>query len=100
MSSDILELSLFSSTYGTILTSIKFNNFGTQCLNGPRYLFHSFCCTTQCIFEPLHVYKPSFNMDKYSTYLKMEHFSYKSGCDVCNCTHIEASKGRAGLNYR
>ena len=44
---------------------IKFNNFGTWNLNGPRHLFYSFCCTTQHIFEPLHVYKPGFNMDKY-----------------------------------
>ena len=52
--------------YGTILTFIKFNNFGTQRLNGPRHSFHSFCCRTWCIlFEPLRVYEPSFNMDKY-----------------------------------
>ena len=44
---------------------IKFNNFGTQHLNGPSCWFHSFCCTTRHIFEPLHVYEPGFNMDKY-----------------------------------
>ena len=48
-----------------ILTFIKFNNFGSQHLNGPRHLFHSFCCTTWRIFEPLRVYEPGFNMDKY-----------------------------------
>ena len=51
--------------YGTILTFIKFNNFGTWRLNGPMCLFHSFCCTTQYIFELLHVYEPGFNTDKY-----------------------------------
>ena len=47
------------------LRFIKFNNFGTQHLNGPRRLFLSFCCTTRRIFEPLHVFEPGFNMDKY-----------------------------------
>ena len=42
----------FSLMYGTILTFIKFNNFGTRCLNRPKHLFHLFCYTTQCIFEP------------------------------------------------
>ena len=51
--------------YGTILVFTKFNNFGTRRLNGPRRLFHSFCCTTRRIFEPLHVYEPGFNTDKY-----------------------------------
>ena len=57
--------------FGTILRFINFNNFGTWRLNGPRHLFHSFCCTTWCIFEPLCVYEPlcvfepGFNMDKY-----------------------------------
>ena len=51
--------------YGTIIAFIKLNNFGTRHLNEPRHLFHSFCCTTQCIFEPLQVYEPGFNMDKY-----------------------------------
>ena len=51
--------------YGTIIVFIKFNNFGTRSLNEPRHLFHSFCCTTQRIFEPLGVYEPGFNMDKY-----------------------------------
>ena len=32
------------------------NNYGTQCFNRPRHLFHSFRCTTWHIFEPLHVY--------------------------------------------
>ena len=48
--------------HGTILAFIKFNNFGTR--HWPRRLFHSFCCTTWCIFEPL--YEPGFNTDKYS----------------------------------
>ena len=46
---------------------IKFNNFGIWHLNGPRHLFLSFCCTTWCIFEPLRVFEPSFNTDKYGT---------------------------------
>ena len=45
--------------------SIKFNNFGTRHLNGPKHLFYSFCCTTRHIFEPLRVYEPGFNTDKY-----------------------------------
>ena len=45
----------------------KFNNFGTRQLNGPRHLFISFCCTIRCIFEPLRVYEPGFNTDKYGT---------------------------------
>ena len=62
--------------YGNILTFIKFNNFGTQGLNGPRHLFHSFCCTTRHIFEPLHVYEPGFNTDKYGSGLKGIRFLY------------------------
>ena len=30
-----------------------------------RHLLHSFCCTTQCILQPMHVYEPSFIMHKY-----------------------------------
>ena len=63
---EISRISLFSLLYGTILTFIKFNNFGTRCSNEPRPLFHSFYCTTQHIFEPLHIYESSFTMDKYS----------------------------------
>ena len=55
--------------YGTILTFNKFNNFGTQHLNGPRRLFHSFYYTTQRIFKSERVYEPGFNMDKYGTYI-------------------------------
>ena len=51
--------------YGTILAFNKLNNFGTWRLNGPRRLFYSFCCTTRHIFEPLCVYEPGFNTDKY-----------------------------------
>ena len=47
--------------YGTILTFIKFNNFGTRHLNEPMHLFHAFCVTIQHIFEPLLVYEPSLN---------------------------------------
>ena len=54
--------------YDTILMFIKLDNFGLQHLNRSRHLFHSFCCTTCHIFEPLHVYESSFNMDKYSNY--------------------------------
>ena len=31
---------------------------------------------------------------------KTECFSYKGGCGICECTHIEALKRRAGLGYR
>ena len=55
--------------YSTILRFIRFNNFGTWRLNGPRHLFHSFCCTTRCAFKPLRVYEPAFNMDKYDIYI-------------------------------
>ena len=64
-SREISRISLFSLTFGTILRFIKFNNFDTRHLNGPRLLFLSFCCTTHHIFEPLHVFEPGFNMDKY-----------------------------------
>ena len=36
--------------------------------HGTRHLFHSFCCTAWHIFEPLLVYEPGFNMDKYGMY--------------------------------
>ena len=51
------------------LRFIKFNNFGTRCLNEPRRLFLSFCCTTRRIFEPLRVFQPGFNTDKYGMYV-------------------------------
>ena len=51
----------------TILLFIKFNNGGTWSLNGPRCLFHLFCCNTRHIFELLCVYEPGFNTDKYGT---------------------------------
>ena len=54
--------------YGTILAFIKLNSFGTRRLNGLRRLLHSFCCTSRHIFEqPLRVYEPGFNTDKYGT---------------------------------
>ena len=37
--------------FGTILMFIKFNNVGTWCLNGPRHLFLSFCCSTRSIIS-------------------------------------------------
>ena len=52
--------------YDTILTFIKFINFGTQRLNSPKHLFLSFYCTTWCVFEPLYVYDRGINTDKYS----------------------------------
>ena len=55
--------------FDTTVKFIKFNNFGTRHLNGPRHLFLSFCCTTQRIFEPLRVFEPGFNMHKYGTLL-------------------------------
>ena len=51
--------------YDTILAFKKFNDLGTRHLNGPRCLLHSFCCITWHIFEPLRVYEPGFNTDKY-----------------------------------
>ena len=69
--------------HGTILIFIKFNNFGTWHLNKPRGLFHSFCCTTQYIFEPLHVYELCFNMDKYNNY-----FAFAEFVCVCVCVHV------------
>ena len=54
--------------YNSILTLIKFNNLGTQHLNEPRHLFHSFCCASQCIFDLMLVYEPVFNTDKYGTF--------------------------------
>ena len=69
VSREMLRIGLFSLTYGTTLTSVKFNNYSTQRLNGPRRLFHSFCCTTiQHMFEPLYVYEPGFYTDKYGNY--------------------------------
>ena len=54
----------------TILRLIKFfNNFGIWCLNGPRHLFLSFCCNTWHILEPLRVFEPRFNTDKYGMYV-------------------------------
>ena len=55
--------------FGTVLRFIKFNNFDTQHLNGPRCLFILFCCTTRCIFDPLRVFEPGFNMDKYGMHV-------------------------------
>ena len=63
-----IENKLIFHEYGTILTFIKFNKFGIRCLNDFRRLLHSFCCTTQRIFEPLRVYEPGFNTDKYGTF--------------------------------
>ena len=48
---------------------IKSSHFDIRHLNKPRRLFPSFCCTTQCIFEPLRVYEPCFNTDKYGIYM-------------------------------
>ena len=62
--------------YGTIFTFIKLNNFDTRRLNDPRRLFHSFCCTTRRIFEPLRVYEPGFNTDKYGMYILVEGYCY------------------------
>ena len=87
--------------YGTILTFTKFNNFGTQRLNGPRHLFHSFCCTTRRIFEPLHrvhVYEPGFNTDKYGTlppHLKGScGLEYNRNIYICKLTALENNYGK------
>ena len=71
-----------------MLTFIKFNNFGTRHLNGPRHLFHLFCCTTQRIFEPLRVYEPSFNTDKYGTHIAIDDFKK---CNLKKGIQIRAS---------
>ena len=68
--------------YGTILTFIKLTNFDTQCLNGPRRLFPSFCYATRCIFELLRVYEPGSNTDKYGTC-----FILPSSCMNYRCLH-------------
>ena len=47
-------------------------------LNGPRHLFLSFCCNARCVFEPLRVFEPGFNTDKYGTYCTMA-FHFKIG---------------------
>ena len=44
------------------LIFIKFNNLAIWHLNGFWYII-SFCCTTQDILEPMHVYELSFSMD-------------------------------------
>ena len=64
-----IEDKFISLMYGTILMFIKFNNFGTWRSNSLKHLFHSFCCTTQHIFELLRVYELNFNKDKYGTWL-------------------------------
>ena len=87
--------------YSTILTFIRFNNFGTWHLNGPRHLFHPFCCTTRRIFESLRVYEPGFSMDKYGMYICMYNLLCMYVCMyvrtyirmyvltyVCNCAYI------------
>ena len=48
--------------YGTILTFIKINNFDICHLDRSSHLFHSFLLHYA---EPLCVYEPSFNTDKY-----------------------------------
>ena len=66
--------------YSTILKFIKLNNFDTRHLNGPRHLFPSFCYATRHLFEPLHVYEPGFNTDKYGkcffTFLSLIWFKF------------------------
>ena len=63
----ISRISLFPITFGTILMFSKFNNFDTRRLSESRRLFLSFCCTIRRVFEPLHVFEPGFNTDKYGT---------------------------------
>ena len=53
---------------GHILKAISRCNLGTQRFDEPRHLFHSFCCTIRCIFEPMCAYELRFNMDKYSNH--------------------------------
>ena len=62
-----LENKLISLTFGTILRFIKVNNFDTRHLNRSRHLFLSFYCATWRIYEPLHVFEPGFNTNKYGT---------------------------------
>ena len=63
--------------YNNILTLIKFNNLGMQHLYEPRRLFHSFCCATRCIFEPLCVYELVFNTDKYGIFQTLYMYDVK-----------------------
>ena len=55
--------------FSTISRFIKFNNLGIRRLNGLRYLFLSFCSTTRRIFEPLRIFEPGFNTDKYGKWI-------------------------------
>ena len=52
----------------------------------------------------LSLYKLLFSLQHSFKWLytsnKMEHFSYKGGCDGYGSVHIEVFKRRAGLGYR
>ena len=52
---EISRMHSFFLMHNTILLFNKLNNCGTQCLNGPRHLFHVFYCNAQCIIESLYV---------------------------------------------
>ena len=67
------------------LRFIKFNNFGTRHLNGPRHLFLSFSCTIRHIFGPLCVFEPGFNTDKYGMYVCMH---MRMCLSVCVCMFV------------
>ena len=51
----------------------------------------------------LALYKPLLRLYSHLKQLyisnKTKCFSYKGGCGMCGCTHIEAFKRRAGLGY-
>ena len=64
------------------LMFIKINNFGIQHLNGYRHLFHSFYYTTRIVFEPLHVYKLSFNMVYLFLIVVLDTFTMSMTCGV------------------
>ena len=64
------------------LMFIKINNFGIQHLNGSRHLFHSFYYTTRIVFEPLHVYKLSFNMVYLFLIVVLDTFTMSMTCGV------------------
>ena len=64
------------------LMFIKINNFGIQHLNGYRHLFHPFCYTTRIVFEPLHVYKLSFNMVYLFLIVVLDTFTMSMTCGV------------------
>ena len=88
ISREISIINLFSLMYGTMLMFIRLNNFDT------RHLFPSFCCTTQHIFEPLRIYEPCFNTDKYGIYILNT-----TGCHKHICNHWLSKHKSTSLSF-